>query len=272
MRMADVGPRQAGTESGIGVRLRATRDLRGWSRETLAHHAGVSWSAIAQIESGRRREVRPTTLRALCAALDVDVAYLLGEGTPANLLTHTALPFGGASPRAFVTAVATHAIDGVRHRGAVVVTTSTEHGRALATELARHRIAAHWTARTGELPQRPARSTVTLVDMAAWGGEPLPFFEQLRTLVDSTSDEMPLWVICEPLATARSAEHARRWLRMEALFNVAFASRPLFLACSYDQNQDAAADMLRSHPTVLDENGPVENLSYEVPEAVLLGP
>ena len=56
--------------------LRAARARAGWSRETLAHHSGVSWSAIAQIESGRRRDVRLSSLSALADALGVSVDEL----------------------------------------------------------------------------------------------------------------------------------------------------------------------------------------------------
>jgi transcriptional regulator with XRE-family HTH domain len=60
--------------------LRAARERRGWSREVLAVQSGVSWSAIAQMESGRRKDVRLSTLTALSDALGVTVDYLAGRG------------------------------------------------------------------------------------------------------------------------------------------------------------------------------------------------
>ena len=82
--------------SRIAATLRASRVRLGWSRETLAHHAGVSWSAIAQIESGRRKDVRPRTLSALANALGVSVDYLIGSGkiTAPQLLDHRFLTYG----------------------------------------------------------------------------------------------------------------------------------------------------------------------------------
>jgi DNA-binding XRE family transcriptional regulator len=39
-------------DSGIGTRVRAARGRLGWSREALAFHSEISWSSVAQIESG----------------------------------------------------------------------------------------------------------------------------------------------------------------------------------------------------------------------------
>ena len=67
----------------------------GWSREALAYHAGMSWAAIAQIESGRRQNVQLSSLTALATALSVSVDYLIGAGpiSPA-LLEHLVLAYG----------------------------------------------------------------------------------------------------------------------------------------------------------------------------------
>jgi transcriptional regulator with XRE-family HTH domain len=61
----------------IGTALRAARAQRGWTRDQLADRAGVSVAAIAQIESGRRRDVRLSTLTALATALDVSLDELV---------------------------------------------------------------------------------------------------------------------------------------------------------------------------------------------------
>ena len=66
---------------GIGARVRAARERLGWSREALAFHAGISWSAIAQVESGRRTDLRPSTLVALARPLGVSIDYLVGGTT-----------------------------------------------------------------------------------------------------------------------------------------------------------------------------------------------
>ena len=83
------------TSSRIGETLRAARVRLGWSREALAYHAGMSWAAIAQIESGRRQNVQLSSLTALATALSVSVDYLIGAGpiSPA-LLEHLVLAYG----------------------------------------------------------------------------------------------------------------------------------------------------------------------------------
>src|ERR1700759_3214741 len=62
---------------GIDLRVRAARARLGWTREALAFHSGVSWSAITQVETGRRRDLRSGTVAALAAALGVTTDYLV---------------------------------------------------------------------------------------------------------------------------------------------------------------------------------------------------
>lgn len=82
----------ADDDPGIGSRVRAARQRRGWSREALAFHAGISWSAITQLEAGRRRNLRPSTVAALAGALGVTVDYLVsGSATTAEMLEHGSL-------------------------------------------------------------------------------------------------------------------------------------------------------------------------------------
>src|SRR4051812_43245566 len=82
----------AAENSTIGTRVRAARERLGWRREELAFRSGVSWSAIAQVESGRRRNMRPGTLSALGEALGVTTDYLVrgGPASPA-MFQHRAL-------------------------------------------------------------------------------------------------------------------------------------------------------------------------------------
>ena len=82
--------------SRIGASLKAARARLGWSRETLAHLSGLSGSAVAQIESGRRKDVRLSSLSALAKALGVSVDYLIGAATATapQLLEHRLLIYG----------------------------------------------------------------------------------------------------------------------------------------------------------------------------------
>ena len=81
--------------SGIGARLRASRERLSWTREALAFHSGISWSAIAQVETGRRTNVRPRTLSALSGALGVTIDYLVnGTLAPTPMFEHSAYFYG----------------------------------------------------------------------------------------------------------------------------------------------------------------------------------
>jgi transcriptional regulator with XRE-family HTH domain len=66
----------------IGPSLRSARERRGWSRETLAHVSGVSVAAIAQIESGRRKDIRLSSLSALATALEMTLDQLATGAAP----------------------------------------------------------------------------------------------------------------------------------------------------------------------------------------------
>ena len=62
-----------------GQKLRAIRALKGVSQAKLAEISGVSPTAIAQYETGRR-DLRADTIRKLCDALGVQVTYKV-DGT-----------------------------------------------------------------------------------------------------------------------------------------------------------------------------------------------
>lgn len=59
-------------------RLKAARDLRGWSQSELAEYAKMPPSSIAHFETGSRKPSFDT-LRRLANALEVTTDYLLGR-------------------------------------------------------------------------------------------------------------------------------------------------------------------------------------------------
>jgi transcriptional regulator with XRE-family HTH domain len=61
--------------------LARLRELKGFSQRALAKESGVSPATIYEVENGRRR-ANPSTLRKIAAALDVEVADLLGAEYP----------------------------------------------------------------------------------------------------------------------------------------------------------------------------------------------
>lgn len=62
-----------------GNKLKAIRALRGVTQAQLAADAGVSPTAIAEYEKGKR-DLRSDTIRKLCEALGVQVTYTV-DGT-----------------------------------------------------------------------------------------------------------------------------------------------------------------------------------------------
>lgn len=62
-----------------GKTLRAIRSLRGITQADLAIKAGISPTAIAEFETGKR-DIRSSTIAKLCEALGVEVTYKV-DGT-----------------------------------------------------------------------------------------------------------------------------------------------------------------------------------------------
>jgi len=61
-----------------GPKLKAIRALRGVTQQQLADLAGMTQTAVAQYEAGKR-EIRTDTLRRICEALNVRVQYIVDE-------------------------------------------------------------------------------------------------------------------------------------------------------------------------------------------------
>lgn len=62
-----------------GPKLRAIRALRGITQAELAERAGITQTAVAEYEQGKR-DMRGATIRKLCEALGVQVKYII-DGT-----------------------------------------------------------------------------------------------------------------------------------------------------------------------------------------------
>ena len=72
--------------STVGGRLRQARERRVMSQEDLARAADVTEATISRIENDRYGPPRPSTIRKLAAALDVEPGWLLfGEEQEAKL-------------------------------------------------------------------------------------------------------------------------------------------------------------------------------------------
>jgi transcriptional regulator with XRE-family HTH domain len=75
----------------IGVRLQRARERRGLSQERTAHLAGIASYTYQKLEKGESRPGSPlnprlSTLVSLCEVLEISVAELVPEITPATPL------------------------------------------------------------------------------------------------------------------------------------------------------------------------------------------
>jgi transcriptional regulator with XRE-family HTH domain len=238
--------------NGIGDRVRAARERIGWSREALAFHSGVSWSAISQVESGRRRNVRPSTLNALAQPLGVSIDYLV-RGTPGRttMLEHSLLPY--RSDDQFVGCVGPYLAEGMERSEALLAVTTAANG-----ELLRERFG-------GE-----ARS-IELLDSATWYSTPAAALEAYRSYVEAKLKGGASWVriVGEPVWAERSDTEIRVWIRYEALLNLVFSAYPVSFICPYDE-RSTAPEIVRqahlTHPHTVGEHGRANSPDYTTPE------
>jgi transcriptional regulator with XRE-family HTH domain len=207
------GPTQG---AGIGSRLRAARARLGCSREELAFRSGISWSAIAQVERGRRVNVRPATLSALARALSVSIDYLV-DGAPAPaMLEHRALLH--ESDEEFVRVAAPFLAEGAQlAEGAIAVTSPPR------IEMLRDALGAEVR-------------HVEFADHSRWYETPRLALERYRAFLDRHLEDGAPWirVVGEPLWTRMSVAQIELWTRYESLINVVFAAAPVTLLCPYD--------------------------------------
>lgn len=241
--------------SPIGESLRAARERLGWSREALAYHSGVSWSAITQIESGRRRDVRITSLVALAEALGTSIDYLVGAdpAIDSSLLVHRALVY--RSDEEFLAVAMPFLSRGVQRSDRVLVVTSK--------------------ARIEQLREAVGDSAtnVTFEDAAQWYRSPTEAISRYRAYIREQLAGGALWlrIIGEPGVPAAQAETT--WARYEALFNIVFAAAPVTVCCSYDARvlPPAVIDHVhRTHPELATTEAGTANPRYESPEQTVL--
>jgi transcriptional regulator with XRE-family HTH domain len=243
---------------GIGSRLRAARERLGWTREALAFHSGISWPAIAQVESGRRTNVRPSTLAALSRPLGVTIDYLVNGGpSHAPMLRHSAFRY--AADEEFQTAMGSFLAEGVeRSEGVIAMTTgpNIELLRAHLRKDARH---------------------VTFVESKDWLTTPAGALEEFRSVCDAKIEAGAPWVrfLAEPVWEGRSKPEVRVWIRYESLLNLLFGSYPLALVCPYDERSVPAEILSQvelTHPETIGADGPSKSPDYRGPGRLALDP
>lgn len=242
--------------SRIAQSLKSARQRLGWSRETLAHHAGLSSAAITQIESGRRAEVRASSLVALAGALGVSVDYLVGG--PATvapaLLKHRVLEYG--SDDEYLTIALPFLTEGIARSDAVLTVTADRHAHLVRDAL-------------GNQAQH-----VEFLDAAEWYSSLRSAAIGYRAFLRERFEGGAPWIriLGEPVWTGRSEAQLTDWFRYESIINVAFASSPATIVCSYDTRsvpESVLTNARRTHPEIAGA-GVITNPGYTNPEEFLL--
>jgi len=240
----------------IGSRLTAARERRGWNRNALAFHSGLSWSAIAQIESGRRRNVRPSTLSALADAVGVTVDYLVGgTAAPPPMLEHHALIYD--SDDALLTAAGGFVKEGNERGEAVFAVTSEEHVQLLRRHLG------------------PEAEPVEFVESPGWYSTPGDALDGYRRFCESALDSGAPWIriLGEPVWAGRSDSEVERWTRYESLLNLVFAAFPVSILCPYDAralDPEIVKTARLTHPHTSGEDEAVSSPDYADPGSFVL--
>jgi transcriptional regulator with XRE-family HTH domain len=241
----------------IGTAIKAARERLGWSREALAYHSGISWSAIAQIESGRRTDVRLSSLSALASALGVTIDYLGGTAPAgrAQMLEHRVLIY--RSSEEFLSVVLPFLREGIaRSEGLLVVSTPT----------------CNRSVRKG-LGANAAR--VEFADATDWYSSPVETLRAYSDFIDERLARGKGWVriVGEPVWADRSRAEIREWTRYESIINMKLAAAPATIMCPYNASSVPAGilrDAACTHPECAEADGSSPSPSYREPEDFLL--
>ena len=231
---------------------------RGWSREALAFHAEVSWSAIAQIESGRRTNLRPSTLTALSRALEVSIDYLVDGGlSRPTMLKHLAFRYG--TDDQFQSIVGPYLAEGIARSEATLAVTSAANIELLRKYLG-----------------KSARG-VEFVDASTWYSTPVAALNAYKAFADAKLRAGAHWVrlVGQPAWTERSDDQVRLWTRYESLLNLVFSASPLTAVCAYDERSVApeiVAQAHLTHPHTVGDAGTSRSPEYADPGRFSLEP
>lgn len=249
---------RTGEIEGLGPRLRAARERLGWTREALAFHSELSWSAIAQVESGRRTNVRPRTLAALSGALGVTLDYLVyGAPTTSVMLEHRVLLY--ETEQEFVDTVGPFLSEGIERSEALLVVTTSANIELLREQL-------------GSDAER-----VEFVNRDSWYTDPAPALHDLEEFVKTKLEAGAPWVrmVGDPDWAGTSETETDLWTRYEALVNLVFASSPASFLCAYDTRTiapEVAGQARRTHPHTIGPQGIESSSDYGDPGGYVLGP
>jgi DNA-binding Xre family transcriptional regulator len=220
--------------------LRAARHERGWSRETLAHESGMSWAAITQIETGRRTEVRVSSLVALAEALGVSVDYLVRCDVAPLMYQHKAYVYDSPGELA---AMIGPVINAGLEAGQTNLFVSTRRNigamkKALGTDAKR----------------------VVFGESRDWFTSPAAAATRFQTFARDALRDTSTWVQAfgEQEWTGRSRAEIQAWRRFDSLSNALLAAWPVSAGCLYAA-QSAPRQVMtgidHTHPEVVTPDG-----------------
>jgi transcriptional regulator with XRE-family HTH domain len=236
----------------------AARERLGWSREALAFHSGISWSGIAQVESGRRRNLRPDTLSALAGALGVTIDYLVGGGRSSTvMLDHKALLYGADDQLA--NTAGPFLEEGVARSEAVLAVTTKENIELLREQLG------------------PAAERVDFIESGTWYTTPASALDGFKAFSSAKLEGGARWIriLGEPIWAGKPDAEVLLWTRYESLLNLVFAAWPLTILCPYDERSvqpEIATQAHVTHPCTIGHEGTAVSDDYAAPGALILEP
>jgi transcriptional regulator with XRE-family HTH domain len=238
-------------DTGIGARVSAARERLGWSREALAFHSGISWSGIAQVESGRRRNLRLATLSALAETLGVTIDYLVaGAPATAPLLQHQALVY--ASDEELVTTAGSFLAGGVERSEAVLAVMTSPNLGFLREHMGRE------------------EGRIDFVDSENLYASPSAALDGYKAVISAKLEGGAPWVriVGEAFWVGASDADVRLWTRYESLVNLVLAAWPVSFICTYDarsRNPDVMRQACLTHPQTIGPEGIAASLDYTDP-------
>jgi hypothetical protein len=201
--------------------------------------------------------VRASTLSALATALGVSVDYLLGgaAAVATGLLKHRLATYG--TDDEYVASAVPFITEGLARADCVLAVTAKLHAGLLHDAL-------------GDRAQ-----DVEFLDASTWYRSLGNAASGYRTLVNERFERGAPWVriIGEPAWHGQSDAELAAWFRYEALVNLAFASSPATVVCTYDTRrlpERAIENARRTHPEVTIAGAVTASPAYREPEDFLL--
>lgn len=113
-----------------------------------------------------------------------------------------------------------------------------------------------------------AAERISLADMAAVGGNPARTFPLLMLASERNPGRMRL--VAEPVYPSRYEDAYPACVQNEALFNTAFAARPLTTLCPYDVGlgEDVLTDARTTHPKIWQGGAVADSNLFSFPEGL----